>query len=286
MPTLLTPNGKRQGGIRANYSRGFVSREEDWHFQVRADSLLQSRTEILFSTPNLPIIGATILNGMLCVGGDATRTEEHGLVWDVAMTFTNSIDEDDQQNSNQGGDPTVWVPVRRTMWETKEEIMTKDASGNRICNSAGIPFDTGIRRRRHLPAWEFTQWEPISVTDDDILGRNEVTNSGTWPPINGKPAKTWLCKVVDSVVGFYFGYRCRMTTYRLVYDKKKWTQKRLDVGTSYKSGSDLIPYLDKSGNVILGALNGSGGKQSVGTAPAELEFDEFDAVSFSFLRIR
>ena len=281
MPTLLTPTGTREGGIRASYDKGFITREEDYHFVVQADDLQQARSEILFSTAGLPVIGQTVFNGMLCKGATGDRQKDHGLRWDAVFTFSNAVDEDDNQQQNTG-DPQLWVPIRRTMFERIEEIMTKDASGTRIATSAGQPFDTGISIGRHLPLWEFTQWESIGVSDFDIIGRNETVNTSS---IWGGAAKTWLLKVVDSVVGFYFGYRCRMTTYRVIYNYKKWTQKRLDVGTVYKSGSDLLPFLDKAGNVILGALDGSGAKQTVGTAPAELEFDIFPTSSFSFIRL-
>ncbi len=282
MPQLLTPLGKREGGIRASYENGIITREEDWHFQVRADSLTQDRGIILFGTPGLPIIGQTVTNGMLCKAGDAVRLDDDGYRWDAVFTFTNAQDEDSNQGNQNTGDPALWIPVRRTLSERIEEVLTKDASGTRIANSAGQPFDTGITIGRYLPVWEFTQWESASVTDEVIIDRNETVNSATFKT---KAAKTLLLKVVDSVVGFYYGYRCRMTTYRLTYNYKKWTHKRLDVGTVYKFGSDLLPYLDKSGNIILGALNGSGGKQTVGTAPAELEFDVFPTSNFSFLRI-
>jgi hypothetical protein len=292
MPFLLTPDGTREGGIRGTYSKGIIDREEDWHFNVRADSKYQQRSDILFNTPGLPIIGATILNGMLCVGGDATRDPDDALLWRVSMTFTTSIEQDDAQNGAQQGDPTLWIPVRRTMWETKEEVSDTDASGNPCVNTADQPFETKVVRRRRCPAWEFVQWEPLSVTDSDILTRAECINSGAWPPGAGsKPAKTWMCQVMDSSVGFYAGYRCRMTIYRLVYDFKKWTDKRLSVGYLYKSSSNRFPYVVR-GQVIQGPLTSTGdrvidenGATISGRTLATVELDQVTAISFSFLRI-
>lgn len=294
MPTLLTTEGTRVGGIRATYSKGFVDREEDWHFLVdggrngNGSPLNIDRSTILFNTPGLPIIGVTVLNGMLCIGGDATRKDENASIFDVNLTFSTSIDQDDASNGQQQGDPTTWIPVRRTMWEIKEEVSETDASGNAIVNTADQPFSTKMVRRRRLPAWEFTQFEPLSVTDDDIIARAEVMNSSSY---KGKPAKTWLCTVQDSTVGFYVGYRCRMTIYRLVYDFKKWTEKRLSIGFLYKSSGDRFPYVVR-GQVIEGPLTSSGdrvinesGVTISGRSIATVELDPVPAVPFNFLRI-
>ena len=289
MPTLLSPDGLRDGGIRADYNNGMIDREEDWHYNVLADSKLQNRADILFNTPGLPMVGSTIMNGMLCKGGDAQRDPDKALLWKVALTFTTNVDQDDANaGGQQQGDPTLWIPVRRTMWETKEEVSDTDASGNPCVNTADQPFETKVVRRRRLPAWEFTQWEPLSVTDDDIIARAEVMNSGTY---KGKAAKTWLCTVQDSSVGFFAGYRCRMTIYRLVYDFKKWTEKRLSVGYLYKDSSNRYPYVVR-GQVIQGPLTSSGnrvideaGATISGRTLATVELDQVPAVSFSFLRI-
>lgn len=297
MPTLLTPIGKREGGVRCTYSQGMIDREEDWHFLVDSGRNLDgsplniSRADVLFNTPGLPIIGVTILDGMLCIGGDATRKDENASIWDVNLTFSTSIDQDDPNNGQQQGDPTLWVPVRQTMWELKEEFSQTDVNNNPVLNTAGMPFSTGTVKRRYLPAWEFTQFESISVTDNDVLGRMSVVNSASWPPSNPKPAKTWLCKVLESVVGFYMGYRCRMTKYRIVHDPQKWTQKRPSVGPKYLSGGKLYPYLIR-GTEVEGKLTSSGdrvtdeeGATISGRTLAIVEVDDFAAVPFTFLRI-
>ncbi len=284
MPTLLTPDGKREGGIRASYERGVITREEDWHFQVRADSLIQDRGIILFGTPGLPIIGQTVTNGMLCKSGDATRHPDDGLRWDAVFTFTNAQDEDNNQGQQNAGDPTLWIPIRKTLYDRTEEVFTKDINGKADVNSAKESFNSGFTISRKIPVWEFTQWESLSVTDEVLIDRNETVNSVTF---KGKAAKTLLLTVVDSAVGFYYGYRCRMTTYRLAYNVKKWTLKRLDVGYNYSDGTKLLPWLyDKT--QILGPLNGSGGKSLSGGlpgTPAEIEFDIYQSSNFSFLRV-
>jgi hypothetical protein len=90
---------------------------------------------------------------------------------------------------------------------------------------------------------------------------------------------------MSSVVGFYYGQSRRLTRYSLRYKKDTWKHKRQDVGTVYLAAGVHEPYLVK-GSVILGGLDGAGGKVTPGDPPAILEFDQYDAVAFdSFLRV-
>lgn len=283
MPTLLTPDGTREGGIRTTYNAGLIEVEADYHFVVEADSLLQSRKDIVFNTPGLPLPG-DFIDGLKVRSQEANRNQDHGLRWEVVLTASNSL-EDTNNNGANTGDPTLWVPTEKILYEVKEEMSETDYSNTPIANSAGIPYSTGVMKRRYLPVWEFVQFEPASVGNLDLLSRMEVTNSATW---KGKAAKTWLCRVLDSYVGFFAGYRCRLVVYRLTYDEKKWTDKRLDKGDSYKSGSKLLPWINDAGVVIDGPLNGSGamaGTRSAPGTPAIREFDQYASVPFTFLRI-
>lgn len=299
MPTLLTPTGTRVGGIRCQYRQGIVSREEDWHFLVDGgrnndgSPVNLDRSEILFNTPGLPLIGSTIYAGMLCIGGDANRKDENASIFDVVMTFSNDVTADDPNNGPNGaqqGDPTLWIPVRRVLWETKTEWRDVDCSTppKKLANSAREPFEEKMQIQRHCLAWEFVQFEPLSVTDTLLLERNEVMNLNPWPTSNSKPAKTWFCRVLESDVGFYAGYRCRRTLYRVAYDEFKWTDKRLDIGTKYLSSGKPVEYM------VLGIqgkypLNGSGARRlaedgsviSGGGEPAELEFNPFPVRDFA-----
>ena len=115
-----------------------------------------------------------------------------------------------------------------------------------------------------------------------MIDRNEVVNSATF---QGRAAKTLLCNVMSSVIGYYYGARRRLTKYSLRYNVATWQHKRLDVGTVYLSAGTHLPYLDASGNVMLGGLNGLGAKVTPGNAPSVLAFDMYTAVAFAtFLR--
>lgn len=281
MPTLI--GEKREGDIRLSNKNGSVTVEETYSYIVRADSKFQSRLEIA-QTTGLPIVNVTTSSGGLCVCKSkvATKREDNPLIYDVVCEFSSEVDENNDQNNQTGSDPTAWVPVRETIFYQKEEYRQIDAAGAAYKNSAG-QYITGIPpRKRTLVAWRFAQFEPISVTDETLADRNETVNVSTYKT---KAAKTLLLTVEKSTLGYYYGRRLRYTEYLLKYDPKTWVAKRLDVGTVYKSGSDLLPYTDKAGNVIEGPLNGSGGKQTVGTAPAILSFDDYTTSTFSFLRI-
>lgn len=282
MPTLL--DEKRHGGARVRSRRGIPVLEESWEFLVLADHERQTRTDILL-TDGLPFPGYTTSSGgfTVCVSTDAKRRSDSVLYWDVSATFSSEVEENQSgPNGDPRTDPVSWVPVYETKFERYTEVVTKDFSGNSIANSAGQPFEYGLSITRHIPIWEFFQFESGNVTDEQIIARSETVNSGIF---KGRAAKTLLCIVLSSVVGFYYGQRRRLTHYQLKYNSKKWTHKRLDVGTQYLDGAALKDFKSEDGTIMLGSLDGTGGKQTAGTAPAVLEFDQYDTSSFSFLRI-
>jgi len=234
----------------------------------------------------LPRVGVTLsaLGIAVCKTVNATRREDQRTLWDVVATFSSEVEE--RQNvQSVSGSPTTWLPIYETKFERLQEVTTKDAAGDSIANSAGQPFENGILRSRFIPIWEFYQFEPATVTDEVVIDRNETVNDATF---KGKAAKSLLCTVLSSVIGFYYGSRLRLTRYAIRYNEALWTHKRLDVGTGYLEAGVLLPYYDNpiDRNVILGSLDGAGNKQPVGTGPAVLEFDMYESVSFaSFLRI-
>lgn len=285
VPTLV--GEKREGEARLASSNGSPVYEETWHFEVEADYATQPRHEIILTT-GLPRPGLTTSGGgyTLCNAVQATRRTERSVRWDVTASFSSEVKEGQSQSST-GGDPTTpptaWVPVYETKFERLQEIVAEDKDGDTIANSAGQPFEVGLTISRFIPVWDFYQFESATVTDEQVIERNETTNSAVF---KGRAIKSLLCVVNSSVVGFYFGQRRRLTNYSLKYNSRLWTHKRLDVGTQYKSGSTRLDYLSDDGSIMLGALDGSGAKQAVGTAPAVLEFDVYEPIAFAdFLRI-
>jgi hypothetical protein len=274
---------QRQGQSAIRSSGGIPILDETFHFLVKADSANESRLTVL-ATPGLPIANVSVssFGNAVCKAVTAVRREDQPKYWDVTATFSSEVDES-QQKESQSQDPQEWVPIYETKFERLQEIVTKDYNDDAIANSAGQPFENGLVRARFIPIWEFFQFEAASVSDETVIDRNEVINSVAF---KGRAARTLLCTVMSSVVGFYYGRKRRLTRYSLRYDKRNWKNKRLDVGTVYKDGTKHKAYEDADGNVILGGLNGSGGKVAVGTKPSVLEFAMYQEVAFaSFLRI-
>ena len=285
MPTIL--GEARPGAANLASKGGMPVYEEHWNFTVQADSSNQSRIEIV-ATSGLPIPGITTSgNGYaLCKTLNAERRPENTSIWDVKATFSSEVEETSLTTlvPNQPGmNPVEWVPVYETKFERLQEVVAKDRDGTAVANSAGQAFETGLTISRFIPVWEFYQFEPDTVTDEQIIDRTETVNDGVF---RGRAANTLLLTVLESVIWRYLGQRVRLTKYSLKYNPRNWKHKRLDVGTQYKSGGTLLDFTSTTGSIMLGSLNGSGGQQAAGTAPAVLEFDVYPELDFStFLRV-
>lgn len=281
--TLLGEQSEGKSSVRS--SGGIAILDETYHHLVEASTVEIERTEVL-ATVGLPKVGITVSASGFCVCRtvDAVRRKEQRLLWDVTSTFSSEVDE---RQTPQGytGDPTTWVPVYETKFERMQEQCTTDNNGDSIANSAGQPFEMGIIRGRYIPVWEFFQIEAGTVSDETVIERNEVVNDAVF---KGRAARTLLCTVISSVVGFYYGSLRRLTRYSLRYNSFNWRHKRLDLGTVYFEGGEFLPYFDnpRDKNVILGGLNGAGGKVAAGAKPAILQFDVYPEATFTdFLRL-
>jgi len=283
MPNVLR-GYKREGEIKLRSAGGIPVIEEVYTFLVDAENKDVSRFEVFNSTPNIPVPTVTVSSyGItICKDVSLSRDESIATLWHGTANFSSEVEENQSGSEKGGGNPEAWVPVYETKFERLQEILAKDASDVAIANSAGQPFESGIIRARFIPVWEFFQIESASVTDEQIVDRNETVNSAVF---KGRAAKTLLCTVLSSVLGFYYGSPRRLTQYSLKYNKTDWRLKRADVGTVYKDGATFKSYLDSDGNVMLGSLNGSGAKATVGNPPTMLNFDQFATSNFStFLR--
>jgi hypothetical protein len=274
------PTRERDFSIRS--VGGLPVVDESYAWIVKSDTPFAT-TSYIASTPGLPTVNLSVSpNGIgICRSLNAVQRELASLYWDVTAEYSSAVDERSNIQNPQV-DPVTWIPVYETKFERLQEVVTRDKNGDPIVNSANQPFDNGLTVSRFIPIWEFYQIEP-PIGDEAVIARNETINSAIF---KGRAVNTLLLTIMSSVVGFYYGQRRRLTQYAIRYNVRTWKHKRLDVGTVYKSGSDLLPYTDKYGNVIAGGLNGTGGKVSVGTDPSVLEFDMFDTLDFStFLRI-
>jgi len=273
---------KSEGKSSIRSSGGIPVLDETFTFLVLADSVSEDRINVL-SASGLPQVGKSFSSygAGICKSVEVVRREDQRRYWDATVTFSSEVDES-QGGQDQSEEPTEWVPVYETKFERIQEVVTKDYADTAIANSAGQPFGTGLTRSRFIPVWEFYQFEAASITDEQVIERNEVVNSAAF---KGRAAHTLLCTVMSSVIGYYYGRRLRLTQYALRYDVKNWKHKRLDVGTVYLDTGVQRAYLDDDQNVILGGLNGSGAKVTVGNEPSVLEFAMYPEVAFSsFLR--
>lgn len=276
---------KREGDIKIRSTGGFPILEEVYTFLVDAESKDTSRFEVFNSTPGIPIPNQTVSSYGLTVCKDVALVRDTGLatLWHGTANFSSEVGENQSGSNDNSSNPETWRPIYETKFERLQEVSMTDVDGDPIANSVGQPFENGITRARYIPVWEFFQIESAAISDEVIIARNETVNNGTF---RGRAVNTLLCTVLSSAVGFYYGQPRRLTKYSLKYNFKNWRDKRLDVGTVYLSSGELVPYTDEDGNVILGALDGSAGKQAAGTPPAILQFDQFPGINFSsFLRI-
>jgi hypothetical protein len=229
---------QRPGELSLRSSGGAPVLDETYHHAVYADSALADRLSIL-ATTGVPIPGQTVSSWgyALCKSVKAVRRPEQVRYWDITSEFSSDVD-DRQSSQDPRTDPVAWIPVYETKFERLQEIVTKDESEVSVANSAGQPFENGIIRARFIPIWEFYQFEAASVTDETVIARNETVNNATF---KGRAAKTLLCTVMSSVIGYYYGARRRLTRYSLRYNVKTFiTFQPFDVVPGIGSICDAV----------------------------------------------
>jgi len=255
---------KREGSARIRAKNGMPSYECTYSYIVECTAVDEPYSSVL-ATTGLPLVGQTAdPTGLgVCISKSGTRRPDNPKVWDVVCEFSSEIEDDNGSSGDPSSDPTTWVPIYETKYERIQEQLNFDASGTLITNSKGILFPDGITLTRFIPIWEFYQFEASTVTDQNILSRNEAVNSATFA---GCAAKTLLCCVLSSTIGRYYGTLRRLTKYQLKYNSKTWVQKRID---QMPDGT---------------LLDGAGGVLGAGLPPETIDFDIYPSISFSFIR--
>lgn len=283
--TIVGNSAKREGACSIRSAKGIPILDQTYYFLVVCTAKDEPYTSVI-NASGLPTVGETLTADgyAICKAKSATRRTDNAFYWDVQCDFSSEVDESSSGSTTPTpSDPTTWVPVYETKHEKIQEIVTEDLDGTAVANSAGQPFPQGLVVTRRIPVWEFYQIEP-PISDEEIIDRSEVINEGVF---RGREEETCLLTVLSSTVGYYYGARRRLTQYSLKYNFKKWTHKRLDIGTIYLSGTDRMPYLDDGTppRVINGGLDGSGAKVTAGDPPFVLEFDIIRKIPFTFLRV-
>jgi hypothetical protein len=240
-----------------------------------------SREEVFAFTPGLPIVGLGYgpFNAV-CTSIKAERQESNPHYWHIECEFeTRERQKQDPQNPSP--DPTTWLPIFRVdSFITKERVITTDKSTppKKITNSADQTFDEPLTQTTTLAQFSFTQFEDASQSLLTIMQRNDTVNASGFA---GFTARTLLLYVTGAELGTYGGFPAWRVSYQVTFDPDTHDVKLLDKGTSYKSGGNVLPYLDSTNSYrIVGNLDGSGGQAAT---PAVLTFKtktELDFVTF------
>jgi hypothetical protein len=279
---------------------GVLLREETRTFDVVADSAFINRLDVL-ATDNLPKFG-NIINGMAVKAMNATRNDDHQLRWEVAITLSSEVEEN-QNNPDSpsgSGDPTTWTPVARCTFEPYEETIAKDLSSSKKpwLNSAKRSFETARVRTRRVANVPFSQFEPISTKLDQLMDRCDTINATTYKT---RDKHQLLLAIEDANIVQINGFRCWRVDYLCKFKKDTWIFKQLDYGAGfydstnkykrfYEEQWELGTYdATKQGETpFMGLLDGSGKaltNQKTGT-PVYLDWQEHEEIDFnSFLRV-
>lgn len=279
---------KRDGDISiSSGTNGQVVIEETFNYIVKTNDITADRLSVAqFSA--LPVVGLTRSSSgvAICKTKTCSRRQDNPYLWDVVCTFSSDAQQDDSSDVQNPttSDPTSWVPIRETMYERiTVPYQYEDVNGTKLVNTADQPFSNPLIVGKHIPIWEFTQFESPDVTDEEMLDRHETVNGSQWKNFE---AYTMLCLVVSSVIGLYYGRRIRQTRYRLKYKKFNfgWRHTVNNIGTQYKDANgDLKTYMDDTENYpITGFLDANGNKTKTVTYKL---FDVYETSDFSFLRI-
>lgn len=279
--TIVDNSEKRNGSARVRVSNGHLVYEEDWEFLVESDTRFEDRNVVL-GTPGLPVPLVTGRGSMICQTLSVERREVQPRLWDVKASFSSEVQEGTNPvDPGQPEDPAIWIPVRETKYEILEEIARFDREGKAYLNTAGDPIEVGWTAKRLIPVWEFWQFDQISVTDEILAEQNETYNQAVF---KGKQPFTLLLHVGHSSVGFYYGFRRRLTQYFLWYNKKTWGRDVPSQGWKSIENGVKEPILIK-GVPHYGNLDEDGAYVPEPGEPYTIKFDEYEPSDFAFLRI-
>jgi hypothetical protein len=289
---------KREGSATVTKGDGMTLKfKETYKFLVLTDSKYVSREEVLLDTPGLPIVGLTsISNNLVCTSKSAERNGTNPLYWDVTCEFESQEEDQKQDPNNPSDNPATWIPIFKVdSFETKERVIFTDFSTpvQRICNSAGQPFDQPLTKKLTFCVVSFTQFEDGGVDIQTIMDRNMKINDARFyfgNSASGAAARTLLCQVTSAELGYYNRYRCWRVGYKITYDPETHLERILDVGSSYVDPADnkLKPYMDEQNQFrIVGFLKSDGDKlpRNSATNATTRDFQTYDDIDFdSFIR--
>lgn len=277
----------------------------------RLDSYTTRQTILYGHGGVLPYIGLTRTpDGCVCSSGDAERQERNPRYWEVTYEFSSTeANQKPNDENNPNPDPTTWIPIWQIDNEIYEEFEPVDARGFPVVNSMGIPFDGGIDREKTIVVYKFSQYEPDTLTEEDLGSRNGIMNLTNFA---GFQKYTLKLTVPSSVRGVFNGFPCRKVNYEVKYKKgirggfkitpdgktwnnapsteySGWRKLYLDTSPWTTISGKSQQYRSDDGMPGVANLNGSGvwagATSGIQNPPAVLNYWRHPAVEFAnFIR--
>jgi hypothetical protein len=274
MATVLKGFKKGKGGKLSKTERGTVYTESMTAIVI--SNIPNESPYNVCLTSGLPKVGIDRLppTNAVCVDLDPKQDELSPYVWRVGIEYST---ETDQQDTGEDPDPTTWVPIYKGKIQTYPEVLHRDFSTppKPYLNSARSKFTEPLIVNRPVIVYEFTQYEPATITDIQIGDRNDTVNSAE---VKSFPAQTLKLSITEFERGYYFGFPAVRISYAASYKKNKWLNVPYDMGYEYILSDKKIP------SETLVFLNPDGTLKSDQTFPLSLEFKQFREIPFTFLR--
>lgn len=278
MATFL--RGERKGR-KSRFERtkdGFLFTENRTYVVISDDS--RESPVAVAATPGLPIPGISFTSsGAVCRALNPEQDEKQPKVWYVDAEFTTEpLNQRVDPTGTPDPNPVNWIPIYEGVVETFTEVMMKDQDGKPYVNSAKDKFPEPLLQNRPIIVYEFSQYEPKTITDFDIGNRTYTTNSSAFGPW---PKQTLQLIVKKFTRGWFFGYETVKIDYRMAYKEENWLNKPLNMGYSYRAtvGGDRV------NSPVIVALNTNGTKKADTADPDALEFKAMKEINFNtFLR--
>lgn len=226
-------------------------------------------------------------SGAKCVGAKATCDADSPSDWTITVDFEEPVPPPTSQPGGVGGsnpEPQNRSPKVSIDYRFEPYSDGKDLDGLAYVNSAGDWLENAPPKFKTIM---IIKWTRYYTTWSDSIGAAVAgkVNSATW---HGKAAKT--CRIVGSParVENEKSWIFWSVDWTVEYDKTGWNPtKVIDIGRNYfNDDGKKVPYQSvTTGRPMNGLtlLDGDGGLLPDGGTPFELEFRNFDEISFDFL---
>lgn len=214
---------ERKRGRQLTYEGGDGTINVNWPlvYDVRDSTATLTESQILESA-GLPKINQIVqVDGsripVACKRKEAVEDVAKKGYWTVTCHCDNLPGKASQalgtgESEDDPTDPTQWTVIVDPSFETTEVLIETDVFGNAIENFAGRPYADAKTRRALVTVLPFTQYEPASLTLDQITERNDTISDGIYL---GKAKGAWHLSIEDSDLVYKNGLLCWRIDYKL-----------------------------------------------------------------------